>query len=164
MEEKTFEQALEQAIRLLTPREHSELELTNKLKSRDYSIQMINQVLVKLKQLDYISNERYTEIYVSQRARKGDGPSKIRANLMKRGITSELIGRFLNKDESFWQHVAAEVIQKKLKLGDNVPIQLDSSRLRKLYTFLASRGFSSRITRQAIDDLNRQVNKPESVD
>lgn len=146
MADKTFSEALEQAITLVTPREHSELELRQKLRKRNVEDSVIDSVILRMKELDYLSNARFCEIYADQRTRKGDGPLKITANLRRRGIDDDLIQQFVSTDEDHWTEVAREVLAKKF----SVPIEdLEKSLTRNLIkqgrVFLNGRGFTHRV-------------------
>ena len=82
---------LEKAVQILTPREHSAHELRLKLLKRNIARDKIDAIVAYLIELDYLSDERFTDAYVLERIRKGDGPLKIRANLLKRGVERNLI-------------------------------------------------------------------------
>ena len=153
MPKRTFEEILNQAIRLLTPREHSELELRRKLQLRGIAGREIDPVIARLIELGYLSDDRFAELYVSQRIRRGDGPSKIRANLIKRGISSTLIEQHLPKDQETWEEVAKNVLEKKLLQMNKTLESLTSNDWKRLYAFLNSRGFSGALSRTVLGDI-----------
>ncbi|MCW8847229.1 MAG: recombination regulator RecX, partial [Sedimenticola sp.] len=88
---------LEQAaIRLLTNREHSRLELSRKLQSRCDDRNLLSEVLDDLERSGYLSDDRFTELYVNYRKQKGFGPIRIRQELQERGISTDLIYAWLD--------------------------------------------------------------------
>ena len=141
--------ALEQAIRLLTPREHSVLELRQKLLKRNHSSETIDAVIAHLLDLNYLSDERFAEIYVAERICKGDGPMKIRSNLQKRGIERLLIERFLAQDDDFWLDNAREVLQKRFAHdGQTLPL----AEWKRRRTFLHGRGFPVHVIQRTLGE------------
>ena len=153
MSERTFEQIFEQAIRLLTPREHSELELRRKLSKRKVSHDLIDRVVERLIELDYLSDDRFAELYILQRTQRGDGPIKIRSNLIQRGIHSLTIEKYLSQDDEHWLAIAHSVVERRLhrlrkSIGD-----LTKDEWRRLYGFLGSRGFPGHLARQVLGEV-----------
>ena len=139
-----FELALDRAIGLITPREHSELELRNKLLQRKISPDVIDAVIEKLRELDYISDERFTETYIQQRIRRGDGPRKIAANLQKRGINRTLIESSIPVDDDFWLARAHEVYRKRHTVQHEARVtSLNRKEWLRMRRFLESRGFGT---------------------
>lgn len=146
MTDRQNQEAFEIAIRLLTPREHSELELHQKLRKRNVADDVIGVVVKRLKELGYLSNERYAETYVMQRTRKGDGPLKITANLRRRGISDDLIASYLPKEDDYWLNEAQKVLVKRFGQVDHANARSRSA-WKKHYTFLSGRGFPSAVIR-----------------
>jgi regulatory protein len=66
------------AMDLLARREHSEHELRQKLKLREFDSDEITAAIDSLQRDNLLSDERFTESYVSQRFNAGFGPLKIR--------------------------------------------------------------------------------------
>ena len=79
------------AITLLARREHSRLELSNKLRTKPYSenIDLVS-LCDHLEASDYLSNERFAEMFVYSRILRGKGEMKIRYELRQRGISDTL--------------------------------------------------------------------------
>ena len=143
---------LEKAIQILTPREHSAHELRLKLLKRNIARDKIEAIVAYLIELDYLSDERFTDAYVLERVRKGDGPLKIRANLLKRGVKRTLIERFVTSDDDFWIERAAEVLDNRFpdRADDQGRLQIDVWKKRR--SLLMNRGFPSHIVRSALGD------------
>lgn len=96
----------DKALRLLTRREHSRLELERKLSRHPGTAddagtgEKIAAVLDELEQAGLLSDSRFAAAYVSERLAKGFGPLRIRAELQQRGIAKHLIDTVLALDES----------------------------------------------------------------
>ena len=126
------------ALKMLMRREHSKLELFNKLKIKDYDDEIINSAISKLTEQNYQSDERFAEAFILMRFNQGKGPIKIASELKLRGISSFDLSDF------DWFKSAKDIRRKKF--GDNASIDFKEQAKQK--RFLQSRGFS-------LDQINR---------
>ena len=120
------------ALKMLIRREHSQLELCNKLKLKgidDVGIKYSIDLLIEQK---YQSDERFTEAFILMRYNQGKGPVIISSELRKRGIENFDLSIF------DWFELVKEV--RKKKFGHNLPSDYQTQAKQK--RFLASRGFS----------------------
>jgi regulatory protein len=131
----------------LARREHTRLELTRKLKAKDFIDSEIEEVLEALAREGLQSDERYTESYVHMRRKRGYGPLKIKLELKQRGISSDLIAAYLKFNDEIWLETACQAYKKKFgsKLFDSANEQ--AKRMR----FLQSRGFTGDIIQKTFD-------------
>ncbi|MBA3582420.1 MAG: regulatory protein RecX [Gammaproteobacteria bacterium] len=126
------------ALRLLAQREHSRLELAQKL-GREH-LDLVKQLLDVLASEDLQSDARFTEAFVHSRIVRGQGPIKIRAGLNARGIDMSLAEQCLaNHDDSEWLTLAWEVYCKRF--GDLLPENWQEQQKRAV--FLQQRGFTT---------------------
>lgn len=126
----------ERAISLLARREHSQLELTQKLIVKGYSRVEVETELASLAREGLQSDERYTEAYVRQRIQSGFGPRRIIAELQQRGISDSLIQRHVPQDEQFWWETLSQLWQRKYDSE-----VLDEQAYARRARFLMQRGF-----------------------
>ena len=112
-------------------REHSKLELFNKLQLKDYDDEIINSTITKLAEQNYQSDERFAEAFILMRFNQGKGPIKIALELKLRGISSFDLSDF------DWFKSAKDI--RKKKFGDDS--SLDYIEKAKQKRFLQSRGF-----------------------
>ena len=128
------------AMGLLARREHSHLELHRKLADRfpDH-VDLLDQVLVGLREDNLQSDERFAEAFVSSRVRKGQGPHRISMELQQRGLDQPLAERAVAESGADWTILAGEVMAKKY--GDK-PCN-DFSERAKRSKFLQYRGFNT---------------------
>lgn len=135
------------AMDLLARREHSQKELHEKL-SRRFSDASNEQILAQVDRLTnegLQSDERLAEAFTRARARRGQGPVRIRMELKGKGIDGALIDSTLlsftmDNECVDWSVLAAEVAERKYpdlqKAGED-------PRLRGRVTrFLQQRGFT----------------------
>jgi regulatory protein len=126
------------AMDLLARREHSLAELRRKLADREFGPDEIEQTLAGLVR-DGLANEgRFVEAFVASRIRRGQGPIRIRAELVERGVAAEAIAAVL-PDAHDWGALAREVRRKRF--GAAAPAEF-RERARQS-RFLEYRGFTA---------------------
>lgn len=128
------------AMDLLARREHSHLELHRKLADRfPEHVELLDQVLCGLKKDDLQSDERFAEVFVSSRIRKGQGPHRISLELQQRGLDKHLAKRAVAESGADWHFLAGEAMAKKY---GSKPCA-DFSERAKRSKFLQYRGFNN---------------------
>ncbi|MGB0545467.1 MAG: regulatory protein RecX [Candidatus Pseudothioglobus sp.] len=120
------------ALKMLMRREHSKLELSQKLQAKGFDIVDVNSSISKLVQQNYQSDDRFSEGFILMRFNQGKGPVKIASELKMRGIDTFDLSIF------DWFKLAKEIRQRKF--GD--ASALDYKEMAKQKRFLQSRGFN----------------------
>ena len=119
------------ALKMLIMREHSQLELSNKLKLKGFKDVEIKHSIDLLIKQNYQSDARFSEAFILMRYNQGKGPVIISSELKKRGIESFDLSIF------DWFELAKDVREKKF--GKN--LRSDYKTQAKQKRFLKSRGF-----------------------
>ena len=127
----------EVAIGLLARREHTRLELSRKLRSKGFNEQDIGPAIEQLEANNCLSDERFTESYINMRKRKGYGPLRIEQELRERGVDSELVDEFLDRNNQEWRAILHQ--QYCRKYGDEPVVEYSDRAKRARY--LQNRGF-----------------------
>ena len=141
MSSEAFTVIYNKALDLVSRREHSRHELMQKLDKRyPETSPIIEEVLDKLEGNKILDDERFAEMYLNSRARKGFGPKKIEMELHSKKVDSFFISNAVEAYES-WLENAQRELKKKFK--DQKPIDYQSKMKQK--QFLFTRGFSSPI-------------------
>ena len=129
---------LHKAIDLLSRREHSIKELSNKLLLRDFPKEDFDEVIHYLLEKDYLSNERFAESVIRQRIDKGYGWRFIENELKQKGLDSTTIGLAKQTQSVDWYYQAELAYQKRFGCSS-----IDSQKEKaKRIRFLQYRGFS----------------------
>ena len=134
--------ALNAALRILTPRDHSKYELVQKLKQRGFSRVDIDDAISACVRLDYINDVRTAQVYIRQLKRKGYGKKRIRLELNKKRLKGDRIQGILDQSvsEADEREGAARILKKNVKRFER---EKDSIKRRdKMYRFLLARGFA----------------------
>lgn len=128
------------ALDLLARREHSRLELQQKLcaKLPEHS-DLVERVIEGLEQDQLQSDERFAEAFIASRIKKGQGPHRISMELQQRGVSSSIIDVVFDAGDFDWFQLASDVLIKKY---GNKPC-LDFKEQAKRRQFLHYRGFNS---------------------
>ena len=160
----TYAKLSEAALRLLVRREHSELELRNKLKQKfprevlypathseqahassldaqpsyePLPIQDALDILVgELINQDLLSDERFTENLINSRLRRGYGPLYVRRELQQKGVSEKVAKPHLDQVKDRWLDEAQDQIARRF------PEAAQSRQMwAKAARFLERRGF-----------------------
>jgi regulatory protein len=131
---------------LLARREHARIELGRKLVARGYPERLIDEVLDALEAENLLSDQRFAEQFVLQRAARGYGPLKIRYELRKRGISDELATQNIESDPQRWCDRARAARRKRFGAERPEDIREQSRQAR----FLTQRGFEHEHIRFAL--------------
>jgi regulatory protein len=146
MTSEAFTVVYNKALDLASRREHSRHELMYKLNKRfPETMPIIEEVLDKLALNNILDDERFVEMYLNSRARKGFGPKKIEMELYSKKVDSLLVGNAIEAYES-WTENAENQLKKKFK--GVKPTDYQSKMKQK--QFLFNRGFSSQIIEQIL--------------
>jgi len=135
--------AREVALGLLARREHSALELRQKLRQRGYSEDVIAPLLEDLVAQDWLSDLRFAEGFLRSRIDKGHGPLRIRADLAQKGVAPALIDLAMESEAVDWMDVARARIRKRFKAGP-----VDARERARRYRHLYAQGFPADIARR----------------
>jgi regulatory protein len=135
------EEIRSRALKLLTTREHSRLELSRKLQRRGYDVAAVNAVLDALEADDLLSENRLIAAYVAERLGKGFGPLRIRFELREKGLSDDQIQPYLGQDDDALLQCLAEAYRRRYGNQPFAGIRDQSKRSR----FLEYRGFPPRL-------------------
>ena len=119
-------------LKMLMRRDHSRLELFQKLQTKGFDVDVVNNSISKLVEQNYQSDDRFSEEFIQMRFNQGKGPVKIASELKMRGINTFDLSVF------DWFQLAKEIRQRKF--GDFS--SLDFKETAKQKRFLQSRGFT----------------------
>ena len=125
------------ALDILSRREHSSKELTQKLIKKFDNETLILEVTHKLIANNLLNDARFAEMYTLARKKKGFGPKKIFYELLTKGLLETDINVAID-DEGEWDAVAKKVFKKKFPHGKSDDIKIAI----KQKNFLINRGFS----------------------
>jgi len=138
-----------QAMDSLARREYSRYELEQRLTIKFPGYRgLIHESLDNLEQDGLLSDARFAEAFTRSRIRKGQGPRRIRSELLERRVQEEVIERSLRNSGFDWPTLAAEALVKKFGVSPAADYREKTRRMR----FLQQRGFAIEQIRLVMDN------------
>lgn len=137
LQQEELSAARHNALNLLSRREHSQRELRQKLMQRDYSVDVVDSVIERLLQEDFLSDSRYSESYIRMRSAKGYGLLRIYQELRERGVDKTMIDKALAESDIDWAELLQRTHDKKFPHSSPADARERARRMR----FLQQRGF-----------------------
>lgn len=144
---KNEERAYDQALRYLSLRNHSRLEISEKLARKGYEKDIVEAVLERLARVGLIDDEKLAEQEYRRYIQEGVyGNSYIAYRMERKGLTPP---RRMTSEEE--KERALKLVQKRLlAAGKRV-------KRRKLASFLANRGYGITVMRAVCEALGDAV-------
>jgi regulatory protein len=155
-EEEAFLNARAKAIAFIAYRARTEHEVRTRLAQDGFSEGVREQVVERLYQLGLLDDEAYTLNFVRERfQRRGYGPSRLRRDLLRRGVDRLLIDKALKEILSPPDvlEAAREQAEKRwFRLAGEFDLQ---KRRKKLGDFLLRHGFNYDVVIQVVEEMVR---------
>ena len=158
LDDKRFEEIIEyndslgayyESIKKLNTKLRSEVELKKYLKGKEYSEDIINNTIDRLKKDGYLNRETYIKSYINDAYRFSIyGPDKIKSDLNKLGFNDNEIIPFLNQD---YREKAIKIIDKKIKVNNKYSIYMLK---QKINNYLISNGYPKEIFIDYLESIN----------
>jgi len=145
----------QRAFRYLGRRLHSKSELKVKLLQKGYESELIGEVLKELENKNYLNDAEFARIFAEEKINsKQWGVTKVKAELIKKGINSDILSKVLSEVISEEDNLKNALLIGKKKHQTLVIRGLDKQAIKKkLITFLNSRGFNYDVIRNVCDKL-----------
>lgn len=145
MNKPAFQPSLKgRALRLLSQREHSRVELERKLAPHEEVPGELAKALDELQARDFINDGRAIESVVHRRAGKL-GAARVKQELAAKGLSGEAVAEALAQLKDTELGRAREVWRKKF----GSPPQDANERARQM-RFLITRGFAAEVVRRVV--------------
>lgn len=137
------------ATNLLAGRDHASADLARKLKERGFTPEAIAAALAELQRSNSLNDERYGHNVVRYRSRRGQGPARIRLELRKAGVDSELAEAAVKSGDDLPDFAKVARETRARKFGSEPP--KDWKERARQARFLQYRGFSNDHIRAALE-------------
>lgn len=109
------------SIKYITKKLRSELEIREYLNKKEIPRNIIDKTIERLKENRFLNDEVFLKAYINDQINlSNNGPKKIKNNLLKLGITDELIDDYIRKvDYTIWNKKIDKYISKKINTNHN---------------------------------------------
>ncbi len=144
---KPVSDARQLALRLLARREHSRLELAQKLRQRGVDPATLETILDHLQMQDLLSEARFMESFIRHRVQQGYGSLRISAELRQRGLEIAQIREALSQTLHNEPDIARQALYHRF---GHAPAETTQERARRL-RFLLQRGFPAPLSYQVLE-------------
>jgi regulatory protein len=149
----SYRKALNSALRILARRDHSSVELAQKLMQRGHAEAVVQRVILECMRLNYLDDRRVLRQVLDGMKRKGFGTQRIRHELLKRGLAADG-GDFGPAGFMPPEEERAMVRRVALKKWKSLQQEPEPGRRRlRLMRFLRSRGFSYAVIYDVMETL-----------
>jgi regulatory protein len=152
-----FPRAKRTVERLLKYRLRSENEIVVKLKTKGYSPATISQTVSFYRRIGVLDDTLFARAWISSRLNKPLGVKRIRWELTKSGIGTEIIEQELRRalDGYDEKETAGRIAQKRMQLYHRIDFK--KAKLR-LMAYLMRRGFSMETVQHVIYNIRENRN------
>ncbi|MEN3039201.1 MAG: regulatory protein RecX [Candidatus Kryptonium sp.] len=157
--------AKEIAYKFISYKPRTQKEVEERLKQKGFDKNIISRVIQEIKNYGFINDLEYARNFVFDRSKsKTFGKVALKQMLLAKGISADIIEQVLSERENIIDEfdIALELANKKikqLKLSKKKKRDKNEQR-RKIYEFLARRGFSwdviNRTMRELFEDFEFQ--------
>ena len=148
-----IERAKSRAINYISGKLKTKYEVRLKLKEKDFTEDIIDEVIGILEKEEYLNDRLYCEVFIEDKKQlNGYGKNKIKSLLIQKGISKSVFEDFLDEfeyEEEFDNALKMGI--KKLNLLSNEEDIFKKK--QKLINYLAYRGFSFDV----INDVLREI-------
>lgn len=141
----------EALLNFLKYRMRSEKEVVSRLKEKNFNEEIINELIGKYKRLGYINNQAFAESYLLDLiSRRPQGRRLLVYKLQEKGIDKDTIeqlsAKYLTKETEL--ELAIRLLTHNKWKFDNLS---PDERKKKAYAFMAQKGFSYPVTKEALE-------------
>ncbi len=151
------------ALNYIARRHHSKNEIKTKLLQKKFDKILIEQTLNDLEAKKYVDDITFSRLFTDEKIKsKRWGKNKIKAELMKRGVASQVISNVIEENFGGETEIEAGLELARNKLKKLMNRKMDEKKIQvNLYSFLVSRGYDYDACKQIIYKLFKDA---ESVD
>jgi regulatory protein len=151
---EAVKKAKNHALRYLSYRDRSKLEVTQYLEKKEHSHPIIQQALDALIELNYVNDQRFALEWGRFKINKQKlGKSRLYVELLNKGIDKEILESTLGilYEDTSEAELATQCARKKLNSLKGVE---EEKKKRRLIQYLKRRGFSADIIYQSLKNVS----------
>jgi len=153
-QENIKNQAMKFAMKLLSVRKRSVFEITKRLRQKKIAENIIDEIVKELFEYKYLNDEEFAEAYINDRINFNPrGNFLIRKELREKGIAENIISEKIKEllPAKKELELAKKAAEKKLEYLNK---DLEKNKVyQKIGAYLQSKGYSSYIIREALEDI-----------
>jgi regulatory protein len=152
----------QKAFRLLQRRIHTSRELYIKLRQKFSDDLLIKNCLTELQQKGFINDKEFALAFISEKQKsKKWSKAKLRSELIKRGVSSEIISEVLNQTFDTEREIESAKELAEKKLSQIIKKENDKRKVyQKIMMYLQSKGYDYEMSSEVV----RKILKSDDED
>jgi len=152
----------QKAFRLLQRRIHTSRELYIKLRQKFSDDLLIKNCLTELQQKGFINDKEFALAFISEKQKsKKWSKAKLRSELIKRGVSSEIISEVLNQTFNNEREIESAKELAEKKLSQIIKKENDKRKVyQKIMMYLQSKGYDYEMSSEVV----RKILKSDDED
>lgn len=155
MDESLYSFIMARTLRYISVRPRSTKEVTDYLNKRTEDQKIINRVLTRLQEMNYLNDNNFAEyVVLSYKGKKAKGRRFLEQLLKKHEIKNAIIKRVVTIDERQEQENAKNILQKKLPFWKHLTPQ---KRIGRIQSYLLRRGYTHAVIRSLVDEYGKSA-------
>lgn len=158
IEAEEYQKVKEKCYDLLSRRDHASFELKRKVSKKDYSPEVIDEVIAELEDKDLIDNQKFAVSFAKDKAEfKRWGPQKIISELIKKGIDPKTANIVVENQN---QHLELDEICVDLALKKRRHFLREEDlfkRKQKIYRYLMGKGYQNNVIKTALPTILKKL-------
>lgn len=128
-------------LNYLSYRERSRYECYNYLRRYKYQHELIEKLLLKAEEYNYLNDERFAEMYIEELIGKGYSELFVKHKMREKGLQDKQIAPLLEK--KYKDEAKREIIYRQIKkAGDRYSSLSEREKREKIFQYLFRKGFS----------------------
>jgi regulatory protein len=149
LENIVLKKAKSKALSLLKYSDRTEYEMRKKLELEGYLEDIIERVIVYLKEYNYIDDYRYACQYIDiKKANKS--PYQLKVTLLQKGVEKDVLDLALETTEVGEEEILRKLLVKKSKIKSTK----GKDNVQRLYQFFVRKGFDPALVMKVIKEFN----------
>lgn len=134
-QESDSQVAFTKVLNLISKTMKTKKQLETYLQQKGYAINVVEYVIKKLEEYNYVNDELYASMYVKQESKKS-GINKIKQQLFLKGVAKEIVEKVLS-EPLIQENEIENLVNKYMKNREHT-----QKEFAKLYAYLMRRGFT----------------------
>jgi len=135
---KSYERGKLRALYILGKSDKTESEIRTKLKKNEYTDDIIDKIILFLKEYGYVDDQKFAFNYVSEKSNY-KSLMQIRSALILKGVSVSFIEEAFLENNNDQSDLIRKLVEKKKIEWETA----DKFQIQKLYSYLCRKGFKS---------------------
>lgn len=154
LDAEEFNKVKNYALRQLSYRQRSEKELYSAMRRKGFSKEHMEKALEFCREYNYLDDKVFTKSFINDKLNLNKyGPERIKFELKMKGISNDLINRYLRIDQDEQYDLAYQLAEKRLNFYKDDD---QNAKYRKLAGYLQRKGYSYETVNKVLKDILKE--------